>query len=475
MSKINIKFDDKLQQSKIVMPLVETSIDEVGEAMYTPNKSGLQQTSVYGIQVPIIQINNILVAFNDIFSFKLENTSKLPRVRMEIRDRYNLLKLLDTPSSDNELRIQILPPFDDAYKKINLTFYISSFSTRGDRVVIEGMYNSKELTQKQYKSFGKLNTYQLFEEIAKESKLGFATNSEEVFNDERFMYCDFKSYQDIMNSEIRRGMNDATHIYDWWVDWYNNINFVNIFERYNTIDPEEEMQVWVKSDLIFNLEGEEPRPRQTLAYITNNPLIGGSSLTARSYNKVNEFSTQVTKGTDKVFAMYEMGCNECKSYLIQDGDVKKDINVQCTYLGEVYGDYNYKFAEACYDTYKQKMNLQTIRVVLGEPMLGLQRGDKVDFAWFLNDTSSQMKKEYTEELGLEDKETSRDFPVVSNDIPADRNGSFQEDITTSGQYLIVGTSISFVNGSWEYVLDLQRPASKIPNPLKDLKDATGNE
>ena len=150
------------------MPLVETSSQEVGEENYALYRSGMQQTSVYGVQIPIIQINSILVAFNDIKYFKLENSGKLPRVSIEVQDRYNLLKSLDTPSSDNRLRIQILPPFDNAYKKINLTFYISSFrSLGGDRISVEGIYNCKELTQKQYKAFGKLSTSQLFEEIAK--------------------------------------------------------------------------------------------------------------------------------------------------------------------------------------------------------------------------------------------------------------------------------------------------------------------
>ena len=70
MGKIYVKFDSTIKQSEIVMPLVETSSQEVGEENYTLNRSGMQQTSVYGVQIPIIQINSILVAFNDIKYFK---------------------------------------------------------------------------------------------------------------------------------------------------------------------------------------------------------------------------------------------------------------------------------------------------------------------------------------------------------------------------------------------------------------------
>lgn len=479
MGKILLKFDNSLKQEDIVLPLIETSSSESGNEQKNPNISGYQQTSVYGVVVPLVQINNIVVAFNDIKYFQLDSIGRIPTVRMIVNDRYKLHSMIDTPSSDNKLRVQIIPPFDNAYKKINMTFYITEFNSYDNGTVgVEGMFFCKKFTEGQYKAFGELDTYKLFEDIAKDTSLGFATNVESSDNqevnlgDKRYMYCDYKSYQQLFNQEIRRAPNDNTHIYDWWIDLYNNINFVNVYERYNSMDKDDDMMVWCTSGRKHYLENEEQDPLHIPAYIHNNPLLPPLSLFTTKYEKINSFGAQVSRGTDKVFTIYEVDNNECKSYLVQDGDVKRCNSVMCEYIGEVYGPYNYLKAEACYDTYKQKMNLETIRVTLSEPVLGLMRGDKVNFLWFDNDTMTASKRESLEDIGIINGVTL-DTQSINNINPADRYGSFEQDMSVSGQYMIVACSIIYEDYEWKYVLDLQRPASKTPQLLK-LPDALTN-
>ena len=473
MGKIYLKFDNALKQEDIIMPLVDTSSAE-SDGHGSTNISGYQQTSFYGVFSPLIQINNIVVAFRDIKYFKLDSTGKLPTVSIIVNDKYKLHSMIDTPSSDNKLRVQIIPPYDNAYKKINLTFYITNFTSYGsDSVHVEGSFFCSKFTEGQYKAFGEVGTYELFESVAHDTSLGFATNVDvdsngNALGDKRYMYCDYKSYQQIFNQEIRRAPNDNTHIYDWWVDFYNNINFVNVFERYNSIDSDDDMMVWCTSGVSHYLEGEKQDPIHVPAYIHNNPLSYPSSLRVDKYEKINSHGSQISKGTDKVFTIYEVDNNECKSYLIQDGDVKKCTSVMCEYMGEAYGPYNYLKAEACYDTYKQKMNLETIRVHLKEPVLGLMRGDKVNFLWFDNNSSISSKRESMEDIDVI-QPVELDIDNIPNSNPANKYGSFEQDMSVSGQYMIVGCSIVFENYEWQYILDLQRPASKTPHLLSDLE------
>jgi hypothetical protein len=106
MSLIEVKFDHSLVQSDIIIPLTHTTKEEGGEA-YTENKQEVQQTAIYGIQSPLIMVNNIVVDFTDLINFELNCTKVLPSVSMVIRDRYKLITMIDTPSLDNELRVQI--------------------------------------------------------------------------------------------------------------------------------------------------------------------------------------------------------------------------------------------------------------------------------------------------------------------------------------------------------------------------------
>ena len=139
MGKIQVKFDNTLKQSDIIVRLTNSSKDESGDN-YKNNQQEIQQTSIYGIQAPLIMVNNIVVDFSDVIYFNLKSIDTLPTVQMTIRDRKRLLTTLDTPTIDNELRVQILPKFDDKYKKINLTFYITSMRCQNDIINISGEY-----------------------------------------------------------------------------------------------------------------------------------------------------------------------------------------------------------------------------------------------------------------------------------------------------------------------------------------------
>ena len=120
MGQIFVEFDNTLKQSEIVVPLVASSKEEAGDAVEN-NKVEIQQTSVFGIQSPLIAIDNVVIDFNDISYFSLKSDGVLPELSMIVLDKYDLISSIDTPGMDNEVRVQILPQFDNAYKKIEGT------------------------------------------------------------------------------------------------------------------------------------------------------------------------------------------------------------------------------------------------------------------------------------------------------------------------------------------------------------------
>ena len=108
MSIITTKFDNQLKQSSIEVPLIAPREEEME------------------IWTPIVAINDIVFDFDKVLRMNLYDDDRLPRIEVTIFDENKLLSGINNPSNDNELRLQILPPFEDAYKKINLTFYITN-------------------------------------------------------------------------------------------------------------------------------------------------------------------------------------------------------------------------------------------------------------------------------------------------------------------------------------------------------------
>ena len=148
--------------------------------------------------------------------------------------------------------------------------------------------------------------------------------------------------------------------------------------------------------------------------------------------------------------------------MIQDSDVKRDVFERYEYLGEVYGDYDYLFAEKMRAAFIQKINSESIEVTLTTPMLGLMRGHKVNVAWYVNDSYYDIK---TNNLNKSQvlSDIQPEIPITSESTTD--TDHFILDETVSGQYLITGCNMKFSRGKWEYTLTLNRP-----NKPKYLKE-----
>lgn len=467
MSIIQVKFDHKLEQSDIIIPLTNSSKSEAGDA-YTKNQTEIQQTLVYGIMSPLIMVNNIVIDVVDVIDFELKSIDVTPSVNLTVKDRYKLLTTLDTPGIDNELRIQILPKFEDKYKKINLTFYITNFKQTGDYLTIRGEYKIPKFLSSNIKSFGEINTYSLYESIATETQLGFASNIESNDGDKRWIYCDNKSYKELLDKEIQRSGVD-NQVLDYWIDWWNNLVLTDIYERYNATDKDEDMQIWISGQNEEISEGNEIKPQQSVATLNNHPSMKFTELFVTQYQISNNPSSQLYMGTDKIYSIYESDKFEYMDHMIIDGDTQKDIFTKYEYLGENYGEYNYLLASKKRDSFLQKIKSnETVEITLKTPLLGIMRGNHINLMIYINDSAAEGLREKLDEQKLLN-ETSTNIPLDSADHIEDKSpdGSFKLDKSISGQYLVTGCKMKYNNYEWEYKVILSRPTSMKPKILKE--------
>lgn len=464
MGKITVKFDNNIKQDDIVIQLTNSSIDEAGEN-YKNNQQEIQQTSIYGIQAPLIKINNVVVDFVDVIEFSLKSVDVLPTVTMTVKDRYNLIASFDTPGNDNILRIQILPPFDNAYKKINLTFYISQIKINNGYINLTGVYKLPKLTSSNIKSFGQVNTYNLFSNIATDTGLGLASNIDENDSDKRYVYCDNKSYLEIMNREIKYSGVDM-QIMEYWVDFWNTLTLADIYERYNTIDNDEDISIWVSGEINEIGEGQKVSPIMAPAILTNNPGVSNSELFITNYNIINKSGNHFYRGTDKLYSIYSENNKEYMDHLIQDGDVKNDIFTKYEYLGEYYNEFNYLLAERKRYDFLQKINTESIEVELRTPLLALMRGNKINLLIYKNDSMVENQQEGLMETNTINKNIQTHEPLEDPEAEEKSNdGQYVLDKSLSGQYLITGCNIKFFNNQWHYLVTLNRPAANKPQIL----------
>jgi hypothetical protein len=296
MGQILLEFDNTLEFSDIIMPLLSSSPAEGGDGV-RPNVDKLQ-TSVFGIQVPLISINSTVIDFDSVNYFSLSCEGPVPTLSMMVEDKYQLIQNVDKPRQDNEVRIQILPRFDDAYKKINMTFHIASINVVGQYISMTCTYKVPPFISSRIEAMGELDTYTLFKKAATDTGLGFATNIAQG-DDIRYVYCCNKSWEDLLIEEIQQSGKDQQML-DWWVDYWNNINLVDIYDRYTTIDKDDDMMIWIAGELKEMDVDNDVKPQQVVATVHDHPGHKNSELYVTDYQIKTNPGTQAANGSDKV-------------------------------------------------------------------------------------------------------------------------------------------------------------------------------
>ncbi len=453
MAQITVKYDPTFEIEKIEEPFYATSLEESPE-----DKPGeVQQTKITGILTPLIKVNRIVILWDKVTRFELSSTKFLPELSFTFKDDLGFTKSLDQPGNDNLVLLQILPPFDNAYKKINLRFFITNVVIKGEIVSISAKYNIPNLYQDKIETFGKITTYSLLDTIATNCELGFASNLEGT-EDERYIYMRNSNYVNLIQNEIRKSGN-AECVLDSWIDFRNYIILCDMFERYNAY--ESEIKIWTAPTVIPDTNNDEQpiKAKEEDAILSNAIGVRNTQLYITDYHVNNNSGKSIKQGTDKVIQSYYMNKSEASSTLIQDGDIKKDTFVKTVYMGEVFGDYDYFTNEVCRTAFLQKINSNTIEVSLKTPLLGLERGGKVNIQWYeANAIANVIKNE-------NDIETN--IPTDANELKGDDEMTLNKQV--SGQYMIIGTIIRFYgfDRGWKYTLILSRPANQVNTYLKD--------
>jgi hypothetical protein len=447
MAQIEVKYDPTFQIEEISEPMYATSRNECEE----DRPAEVQQTKITGILSPLIKVNQILILWDKVTRFELSSTDFLPELSFTFKDDLGFTKSLDQPGNDNLVLVQILPPFEDAYKKINLRFFIEDIKISGEKVTISAKYNIPELYQDKIKSLGKLSTYDFLDTVAKECELGLASNLDGT-EDERYIYLNNTNYLKAIKNEIKKsGTEDC--ILDTWIDFHNYVILCDMLERYKAI--ESEIKIWTTGTVIPDTEnnGKPIEPKEEDAILSNAIGVRNTQLYITDYTVKNNAGKNMKMGTDKVLQSYYIDKREPSSLLIQDGDVKKDTFVKTIYMGELFGEYDYFKSEFCRTAFLQKINTNTIEVALKTPLLGLERGGKVNLEWYeANEIASVIKNENPIETNI---------TCVSDDEEDPTLMTINKQV--SGQYFIIGTKIQFKgwDQGWKYILILTRPTDQV--------------
>ena len=454
MAVIELKFEHSLYQTPIYLPIESLPESKSNDpSLNDTNRMKLDQTKIIGVEHPLIMVNNTYVNFEHLISFKLSNKFRIPELTLTIMNAHAQYTSVDETNIDNEIRVQILSPAEGKYKKIDLTFKIVNISASGLNITYKGEYKNPILNSYSLESYGEMSTYELFELAATEAGLGFASNVSST-NDKRYIIRKDESLLTLLNNEIKRSGGDG--IYDFWIDYWNNLNLVDVRSLYGQEVQSDELTVWVSSET-GSTSGEEG----TETYAIEVPLLLQNIINLTSpellIDKYEILSTSGNRYTDCAYFSFNADRNEYESIMEIDEDAATDIYIKRTYLGEFYGGYNYLQAEKFREYFFNKMDVNdNLSVVLKRPMFGIIRGTLVPVSIMYSDPIRD------ENIIQKMKYEGQDAQMFElSGVNKEGEDTIALDLNLTGCYYTSGLTIEFAkNKGWDYILKLSRPKSK---------------
>lgn len=182
---------------------------------------------------PYVMIGSLNISPNDFVSFKLFNNKFLPKIELQFRD--NTYKMIDPlfPVENSKLSLFIRSS-SEMLMPVRMDFKITQFNPiknkDGDAqdliLSLTGILDVDYLYKTAFTSY-KDTSYNTIRKIAKDAELGFASNIDNT-SDNMVWINPADTYMDFIQQITKHSYKDASSFIYTYVDFYYNINFVDI-------------------------------------------------------------------------------------------------------------------------------------------------------------------------------------------------------------------------------------------------------
>ena len=343
------------------------------------------------INIPIIRLNNITLNDSQIDFVELYFNDFLPKIHLSIKDSENVIKICDTPGFENEIHIVITCDINGYYKKISLLFYITNFNVYGDYIAYDGIFKLQSINQHEIKQIGKgkLNTYDMLYEIAKENKLGFAATEHcKDIKDERYRLIQKKTFIQYIKDQIEIGGLDEESLFDAWIDMFGYITLINVNYVFNIDIKPNQLMVYSMvglNEFPIHNESTEIQAVELPRTITNNKINPAqTNMQFDNFETIINNNKIIDEGCFNTNYYMSSPCKENKINIEQTQIIEnsptgmnnsdKYVYSKTNFLGIEFGETPILFQKHLHKRYFDKLRTKQIKIELEKVNFGLQRG-----------------------------------------------------------------------------------------------------
>jgi len=274
----------------------------------------------YGLEIPVVKINNYIFSRNEIEYIHIDCTGFLPKITLKIITKDQIFLGKEMPKDGDIISIAIRPR-SKMIRLIRNDYVITgAHSVKNSTEISDVDINPSSLT-----FYGELfipglrswkNTYsfegtvyEALQDFAKKYGLGFVSNESNT-NDKQVWIKGSTAGEYHINDLVEHAWADEHSFYSAWIDLYYNLNFVNVNKQLVSSENEVDIAITMgnldKEFLFGSNELEEKNSTSTPKVFSNFTEFIPTPFYIKSWRPLNR-STAITFeiGSKMICEMYE--------------------------------------------------------------------------------------------------------------------------------------------------------------------------
>jgi len=282
---------------KSTIDLDELSLPSNPPPSAKENEGQIETTS--SLRYPLIKINDYILNEAEIVRMEIDSTDVFPTISLKVEFIHQTFLTREMPKDGDLISVAIRNK-DDMLKLIRNDYVITGVQSGKNTTLavgpvtmnffgvlfIPGISNAKNSFSFEGTSMKALKTF------AKSIQLGFATNEDDT-QDKQVWINGHVFSSDFINKTVERSWRDEESFYDWWVDIYYNLNFVNVNKQLLSSEESVDPAAWLNNidkDYTYGGDTSEAATIETPKVLSNYDIFRTTPFYIINWKPVNKAS-----------------------------------------------------------------------------------------------------------------------------------------------------------------------------------------
>ena len=407
-----------------------------------------------GSEFPIITINNYTFSVQELESLTISLNEWLPTCNLSVNLTSGIFITRHLPKDGDVISVFIRSE-NNLFKPIKNDYLITdmgsspSYDAEGNvmNFIFNGILRVPNLYADESKTYKKLTSYEVLLDIANTTGLGFVTN-ETSTDDKMNWLCANVNKPVFIQDVVKHSYKDDKSFFDSWVDYYYNLNFVNVNKVLSVSDNIENLDGIYQGVMKTDYSNDKAAFEKETLMLTNSSEATHTTMYFKNFQVTNRSGLlSTTYGYKNEISFFDKAIDELVKFNIDPFRTENSEKTKIVMMGRKNEDYYKKDIKTKWLGFQHSLpddnvhsfyklaymqnhynNLESTRITLNLELpkcnFNLYKGMSIPIIFFVSNDPNRAKFSGNEE----DKGKERQFTI---------------DRSLSGNYYIKNINILF--------------------------------